>query len=62
MINKENRYFYNALSNIQSQNYEKAIEDLIKVIELDEKNLDAYYNLARVYYDIKSYDKALENL
>lgn len=60
MINKENRYFYNALSNIQNQNYEKAIEDLIKVIELDEKNLDAYYNLARVYYDIKSYNKALE--
>ncbi|WP_456060163.1 tetratricopeptide repeat protein, partial [Brachyspira pilosicoli] len=60
MNSKENQYFYSALNNINKKEYDKAIEDLLKVIELDEKNLDAYYNLAAVYYDIKDYDNAIK--
>ena len=60
MISEENKYFYSALSNIQNEKYNEAIDDLLKVIEIDNNNLDAYHNLARVYYEIRNYDKAIE--
>lgn len=60
MISEDNKYFYSALRNIQNKNYNEAVNDLIKLIEIDNNNLDAYHNLARVYYEIKDYDKAIE--
>ena len=59
MISEENKYFYSALNNIQKSNYEEAINDLMKIIEIDNDNLDAYHNLAQVYHQIKNYDKAI---
>lgn len=60
MISEENKYFYRALSNIQNKKYDDAVNDLLKVIEKDNSNLDAYHNLARVYYEMGNYDKAIE--
>ncbi|ELV05728.1 tetratricopeptide repeat protein, partial [Brachyspira hampsonii] len=60
MISEENKYFYSALNNIQNKKYDEAIDDLIKIIEIDPHNLDAYHNLARVYYDMENYDKAID--
>ena len=60
MISEENKYFYSALNNIQNLKYEEAINDLLKVIEIDNDNLDAYHNLARVYYEMQNFDKAIE--
>ena len=56
MISEDNKYFYSALNNIQKSRYNEAIEDLLKVIEIDSSNLDAYHNLARIYYETKDYD------
>ena len=60
MISKENEYFYSALNNLNNKNYDDAISDLLKLIEISPENLDAYYNLAKAYVEMKDYDNAIK--
>lgn len=52
------------LGNIEldSANYEKAIEYYQMSVDVDSTYFDAYYNLAIVYYNTSEYDKAIDVL
>jgi tetratricopeptide (TPR) repeat protein len=40
--------------------YERAIEDYNKTIELDPNSADAYNNRGTVYYNLMQYERAIE--
>lgn len=40
--------------------FDKAIYNYKKTIELDDKNAPAFYNLGNAYYMINEFDKAIE--
>ena len=46
---------------LDSANYEKAIYDLNKSIDLDSNHSKTYSNLGDVYFELKDYEKALYN-
>ena len=48
-------------AHIDLLNYQKAIEDLNKAIELDPKYAYAYCNRSRAYFMLKNYHQALED-
>ena len=58
--------FYRSLNYKDLEKYEKAISDLLRIIELDKdgsfrkENGRVYNNLAIYYRNLKNYDKALE--
>ena len=47
---------------MSKNNYNKAIIDFDKVIELDENFVNAYINRGICYYQINKYDNALNNI
>ncbi|MGB2697341.1 MAG: FlgO family outer membrane protein [Candidatus Zixiibacteriota bacterium] len=51
-----------ALINYQMKNYEEAIAEYNKVIELDSLNKDAYNTLAYVYDAVGRYDEAIKSI
>lgn len=53
-------YYYRGCTRINAQNYEGAIADLEKAVELKPDYADAYFNLGRTYYIMHEDDKACE--
>jgi len=46
---------------IENKNYEKAIEQCRRALELDDIFVEAYYHLGLTYYHMKNYNIAIEN-
>ncbi|MFM6210758.1 tetratricopeptide repeat protein [Planktothrix sp.] len=65
-LNDSFLYYQRALIYLDSKNYQKSIEDLNKVIQLNSSNNSlkalAYYGLWLAHYKQKNYQKALENI
>ena len=52
-------YFYRAVTNIQLGQYEEAIADYDKAIELDHKYIDAYYNRGNAKANLERHEEAI---
>ena len=56
-------YSHRGILFIELKQYQKAEQDLLKVLESSEKSATDYYNLGRLYsYKLKIYKKAIELL
>lgn len=53
-------YYYRGCAKVNALNYQGAIEDFQKAIELKPDYADAYFNLGRTYYLMNDQDKACE--
>ena len=53
-------YYYRGCAKVNALNYQGAIEDFQKAIELKPDYADAYFNLGRTYYLMNDADKACE--
>ncbi|MBQ6728766.1 MAG: tetratricopeptide repeat protein [Bacteroidales bacterium] len=53
-------YYYRGCAKVNALNYQGAIEDFLKAVELKPDYADAYFNLGRTYYIIHNEDKACE--
>lgn len=53
-------YYYRGCAKVNALNYQGAIEDFQKAIELKPDYADAYFNLGRTYYLTNDQDKACE--
>ena len=54
-------YYYRGCARINMRQYEGAIADFGKAVELKHDYADAYFNLGRTYYLMHDEDKACEN-
>jgi len=54
-------YLNRAVANTNLQEYELAIEDLTKSIELNSTNASAYHSRGMVYYELKDYNLAVND-
>lgn len=54
-------YLNRAVANTNLQEFELAIEDLTKSIELNDKNASAYHSRGMVYYELKDYNLAVND-
>jgi tetratricopeptide (TPR) repeat protein len=54
-------YLNRAIANTNLQEYELAINDLTKSIELNNENASAYHSRGMVYYELKEYDMAVKD-
>jgi tetratricopeptide (TPR) repeat protein len=54
-------YLNRAVANTNLHEYELAIEDLSKSIELNSTNASAYHSRGMVYYELKDYDLAVND-
>ncbi len=54
-------YLNRAVANTNLQEYELAIEDLTKSIELNSTNASAYHSRGMVYYELKDYELAVND-
>jgi tetratricopeptide (TPR) repeat protein len=54
-------YLNRAIANTNLQEYELAIEDLTKSIELNSTNASAYHSRGMVYYELKDYNLAVND-
>ena len=54
-------YLNRAVANTNLQEYELAIEDLTKSIELNSTNASAYHSRGMVYYELKDYNMAVDD-
>jgi protein O-GlcNAc transferase len=54
-------YLNRAVANTNLQEYELAIEDLTKSIELNDTNASAYHSRGMVYYELKDYNLAVND-
>jgi protein O-GlcNAc transferase len=54
-------YLNRAVANTNLQEYELAIEDLSKSIELNDTNASAYHSRGMVYYELKDYNLAVND-
>jgi len=59
---KQTDYLKNGIANIKEENYEEAMEDLVKARELDSNSSTAAYYLGIAYKKIQDYSKAKVNL
>ena len=53
-------YYFRGCAKVNALNYQGAIEDFQKAIELKPDYADAYFNLGRTYYLMNDADKACE--
>ncbi len=53
-------YYFRGCAKVNALNYQGAIEDFQKAIELKPDYADAYFNLGRTYYLMNDVDKACE--
>lgn len=53
-------YYFRGCAKVNAFNYQGAIEDFQKAIELKPDYADAYFNLGRTYYLMNDVDKACE--
>ncbi|MBR4468105.1 MAG: tetratricopeptide repeat protein [Bacteroidales bacterium] len=53
-------YYFRGCAKVNALNYQGAIEDFQKAIELKPDYADAYFNLGRTYYLMNDQDKACE--
>ena len=53
-------YYYRGCTRINAKQYQGAIDDLEKAVELKPDYADAYFNLGRTYYMMQDEDKACE--
>ena len=53
-------YYYRGCTRINAKNYQGAITDLEKAVELKPDYADAYFNLGRTYFLMHEDDKACE--
>lgn len=53
-------YYYRGCAKVNAMDYQGAIEDFQKAIELKSDYADAYFNLGRTYYLIHNEEKACE--
>ena len=60
--NKPTNYYNRALSYMRLENWDEAMTDLTKVIELDASNAEAYYNRSNVYLQLKDNDSACADM
>jgi len=54
-------YLNRAVANTNLQEYELAIDDLTKSIELNKENASAYHSRGMVYYELKDYNLAVND-
>lgn len=54
-------YFYRGLAYYNLKNYDQAIKDYSKAIELDSDYAWAYSNRGLVYYDLQNYEQAISD-
>jgi tetratricopeptide (TPR) repeat protein len=54
-------YLNRAVTNTNLQEYELAINDLTKSIELNSDNASAYHSRGMVYYELKDYEQAVRD-
>ena len=55
------KYLKSGISKHNTQDYDGALKDFIKVTELDVNCVEAYFYLALVYNTLKDYEKSMEN-
>lgn len=55
-------YYNNAAKYLLEMNYEQAIVEFDKILEIDPMNVEAYLGKARAYYEMGDIDKAIEIL
>jgi len=62
-VSKNNASVYNARGKVNRDkgNYEQALADYDKAIELDPAFYKAYHNRAKIYFDQQRFDEAIEN-
>ena len=63
-IENENNAFYyyeRGLAYYSAGNYQEAINNFNKAIELNPNNTTSYNNIGAVYYNLKEYEKAIES-
>jgi tetratricopeptide (TPR) repeat protein len=53
------QWFEEGYNHYNAGEYQKALDDYDRAIQLDPQYTDAYHNRGRVYYDLKEYQKAL---
>ena len=58
--NNHEAYYYRGCAKVNSKQYQEAIADFKKAIELKPDYADAYFNMGRVYYMQNDEDKACE--
>lgn len=54
-------YYYRGCAKVNALNYQGAIEDFLKAIELKPDYADAYFNLGRTYYLMNDEENACES-
>lgn len=54
-------YYYRGCARINMREYEEAIADFEKAVELKHDYADAYFNMGRTYYMMHNEDKACES-
>lgn len=54
-------YYYRGCARINMREYEEAVADFEKAVELKHDYADAYFNMGRTYYMMHNEDKACES-